>query len=176
MSQYPSSSAPEYPGAECLEQSPQLCESFYSDIPESGMGALPPMNILEKGFNWLASRLPVLSAVLLCLIALFITVDVCGRLFFNKPWIGITDLETLFMSVIGFASMAIAIVQRQSIQIDLFYERFPQKLQRILYLFASVVSCGVSGVLAWRAILIAFKWEKDTNVLFIPEWPFVLFR
>ena len=142
--------------------------------PESGLGALPPLTVLEAGFNWLSARLTVLSAALLLAIAAFITVDVCGRLFFNRPWVGITDLEMLFMSVVGFASLSIAIVQRQSIQIDLLYENFRNGVRRALYLFSCLVSCGAAGVIGWRAVLAALNWKRDSAILEIPEWPVIL--
>ena len=161
-------------GAECLEDADVLCEPYWSVTPESGIGVLPPQNRLEAAFNWFSTKLTVLSAILLLAIAAFITIDVCGRLFFNRPWVGITDLEMLFMSVVGFASLSIAIVQRQSIQIDLFYERFGERTQRALYLFACTVSCGAAAVIGWRAILAALEWKRDSAILEIPEWPVIM--
>lgn len=172
----PSAASPALPpeGAECLEDAKALCEPLWSATPESGIGLLPPLTRLEAAFNWLSGKLTVLSAVLLLAIALFITIDVCGRLFFNRPWVGITDLEMLFMSVVGFASLGIAIVQRQSIQIDLFYERFREKTRRALYLFACLVSCGAAAVIGWRAVLAALAWKRDSAILEIPEWPVIM--
>ncbi len=162
------------PDVECLEKTSALCDPYYSATPEVGMGVLPPLNRAEAGFNRIATLLPAIAAVLILLIAVFITIDVLGRLLFNKPWVGITDLEMLFMCAVGFLSMAIAVVQRQSIQIDLFYDYFPLPARRALYLFACLLSCGISAVLAYHATRAGLHWTRHTGILDIPEWPVVM--
>ncbi len=159
---------------ECLAENDLVCDPFYSTTPEKGIGILPPLNKIEHGFNLFVGKLPIISAILLIVISVFITIDVVGRLFFNKPWEGITDLESLFMSVVGFASLAFAIVQRQSIQIDLFFEHFPSKLQRFLNLFSNIMCSGITLVIGYRAILEGMRWSRNTGILDIPEWPVVL--
>ena len=139
--------------------------------PERGMGILEPMHKFEAGFNRFVTKLPILSAILILIITFCITVDVCGRLFFNKPWRGITELETLFMSAVGFLAMAATVVKRESIQIDLFFDLFPQKFQRGLYLFACLFVCATTAVLGWRACLAGLEWVRRTTSLEIPEGP-----
>ncbi|MBO4318461.1 MAG: hypothetical protein J5855_09355, partial [Mailhella sp.] len=108
----------------CLAEADLLCQGQYTAVPETGIGELEPLCFLEKAFNWIAAHLPLAAAVFLMVVAVCITIDVVGRLLFNKPWVGITDLEILLVSVVGFISIAIPIVQRQSLQIDLFYDMF----------------------------------------------------
>ena len=159
---------------ECLEAAPEICSDQFSVVPEKGIGELPSLNKVEFIFNRFCSFMPAIASVLLLCIASFITVDVVGRLFFNTPWRGITDLETLFMSVIGFTCLAVAIIQRQSIQIDLFYEMFNDGLKRPLYLMACIISCVITAVLSKAAFDISFEWSNDTSILLIPEWPFIM--
>ena len=83
------------PEAECLAGADLICDQQYSETPEKGIGALPPLCRVESLFNDLTRKLPAVSAILLLLIAVFITIDVVGRLGFDKPWIGITELELL---------------------------------------------------------------------------------
>lgn len=159
---------------ECLEGAEELCAPFYSAIPEIGIGVLPPMNKIEAGFNRFASKLPLVSALLILLVATLITIDVIGRLFFNTPWRGITELEMLLLPAVGFFALAYPIIQRQSMQIDIFYGMFSSEVQRILYLFSCCIGTGISFVVGWRAIVAAMEWTKQTQTLQMHEWPFVL--
>ncbi len=165
----------EHSSVECLELAPELCEPYYSLTPEEGLGILPPLNKVEAGFNWFAMKLPALSAVLILVIALFISIDVIGRLLFNMPWVGITDLEGLFMCIVGFASLAVPIIERQSIQIDLFYDYFPSRMKRITYFFGCIVGMCSSAILAYLAFHAGLEWTRNTGILEITEWPFMTF-
>ncbi|MBO4317482.1 MAG: TRAP transporter large permease subunit [Mailhella sp.] len=159
---------------ECLAVHELLCEDQYTDIPEKGIGALKPLNALESGFNWLSAKLPAFSALLILMIAVMITIDVVGRLGFDKPWRGITELELLLLPAVGFLSFAHPIINRQSMEIDLFYGIFPGKLQRCLYLFSTIICTVASIVVGYRACVTASTWTKITTTLELSEWPFVL--
>jgi len=143
--------------------------------PEQGVGALAPLCKAEEYFNYFIEKLPILSAIFVIAIALFISIDVTGRLLFNKPWVGITDLESLFMVVVGFCALAGGIMQRRSIQIDLFYDQFSSKIQRIMYLMASCIGTMTTAILTWRGLAEGLHWGRKTGVLLIPEQPFILF-
>ncbi|MBO4317384.1 MAG: TRAP transporter small permease subunit [Mailhella sp.] len=142
--------------------------------PEKGFGLLSPLTPIEGGFNWLVSKLPYVSAVFMLAIAVFISIDVVGRLLFNKPWVGITDLESLFMGMVGFFSLGAAVIERQSMQIDLIYDYMPGKLQRSLFLMACLISMITAGIMTWRGMIVAWTWPKDTGVLNIAERPFII--
>ncbi len=142
--------------------------------PEIGSGVLPPLTRAEAGFNWFASKLPIVSATLMIGIAVFISIDVAGRLLFNMPWVGITDLETLFMGGVGFFGLTYAIVARESMQIDLIYEYFSPRVQRLLYLMACAISFVITAILCWRGMIAALDWGRDTGILYIPEKPFMI--
>lgn len=146
-----------------------------SPAPQIGSGVLPPLFSVENWFNKLTTALSVLGACVLVLICIFITVNAGGRLLFNTPWVGITDLEILFVSFVGFASMSTAVIRRESIQIDLIYEKFSGKTRCVLYLFAMQISCIIWFVLAWRACVAGWGWTKYTHILMIDEWPSVFF-
>lgn len=160
---------------EYLEITPQSREPYSTGTPESGVGILKPLCKAESAFNWFIVHLPIFGALLLFFIIFFISFDVLCRLFFHKPWRGITDLEMLFMSVIGFSSLGITIIQRQSMQIDLLYSSFSGKIQRSLYLLGCTLSCFIAGILSWRAAEASLRWTRDTGILEIPEWPVLLF-
>ncbi len=158
----------------CLADADLLCREKFSLEPETGIGELTPICLAEKLFNKLAAFLPVIAAILLMVVAVCITIDVAGRLLFNKPWVGITDLEILLVSVVGFISIAIPIVQRQSLQIDLFYDMFPEQVRRALYLFSCLVGAVVAAVLAYEATKAGLAWKRSTSGMPIPERPFVI--
>lgn len=162
------------PDAECLAASDLICADQFSDIPEKGIGMLPPLCGPEKVFNWITRKLPVISAVLILAIAICISIDVVGRLGFNKPWVGITELELLFLPAVGFLAFSYPIVYRQSIEINLFYDMMPGKTQRCLYLFSCIISCVVSAIIGYEAIVSSLTWTKQTSTLEIHEWPFLM--
>ena len=161
------------PEAECLAGADLICDQQYSETPEKGIGALPPLCALEAKFNELTRRLPALSAILLLLIAVFITIDVVGRLGFDKPWIGITELELLFLPAIGFLAMAFTVVHRQSIEIDLFYGMMGGKTQRTVYLFSCIICTVISFLVGYEAIVTSLSWTRETTTLELPEAPFI---
>lgn len=142
--------------------------------PAVGMGILPPLGIIEIAYNKLVSILPALGAIFLGAICIFITIDVTGRILFNKPWDGITDLEPLFMTTVGFCSMAFCVIGRGSIRIDLLFEKMSGKTQRILYLFSTLLCVAATGLIGCQAVKASMDWNVTTFVLFVPEWPFLL--
>ncbi|MBO4316730.1 MAG: TRAP transporter small permease, partial [Mailhella sp.] len=160
--------------AECIQISDALCTDAFSVQPETGIGALPPLNPVEKHFNTISKWLLNLSIIPMILTTVMITADILGRLLLNHPINGITDLETLLMSVVGFGSMAYVLMQRQPIQIDIFYDHFPDRLKRILYLLGCLLSGGITLILSYLAIKEGIHWQRITSILKIEEWPFVL--
>lgn len=144
--------------------------------PEAGVGTLPPLCKLETWYNYIAEKMNGLSILLMMAIALMITCDVVCRLVFDVPLHGITDLEILFLSVAGFSTLTLVICQRQSMQIDLFYNGFSAPLKRVLYVFAlltGIISCSLVGVSALETGL--FKWTRETSILVLPEWPVIAY-
>ena len=154
--------------------SPDMSQTNAVSCPERGMGILPPLHIVEAGYNWIVTRLPALSAVMVLVIAFCISVDVAGRLFFNRPWRGITEMETLFMSAVAFLAMPCVIVRRESMQVDLFFNFFPEKMQRCIYLFANLLCTAIAAVLGWRAFLEGWGWVRRTISLGVPEGPSIM--
>ena len=163
------------PDNECLDANPAACDDKYSDVPEVGMGILPPLTKLESAFNWVMIKMPVIAAILLVLISIMITIDVCGRQFFNKPVRGITDLELLFMCIVGFSCLGYAIIQRQNLQIDLFYELCGERAKRFLYMFSVTVAMVVCLFMGTIAAWYGMEWTRSSGILFIAEKPFVCF-
>lgn len=142
--------------------------------PAFGKGILPPLFKIESVFNRFVSLLPIISAIFLIAICTCITIDSSGRLFFNKPWNGITDLEPLFMTVVGFFALALSVTKRESIQIDLLYNLFPAKSKQSLFLFGSILCCLATGIIGIRGIMAVPEWSTTTFILLFPEWPVLL--
>ncbi|MBO4317662.1 MAG: TRAP transporter large permease subunit [Mailhella sp.] len=159
--------------AECLAPDDRICGDSFSEEPETGIGALPPMNFLEGIFNAFSKHLLALAALPMIATAVLITADVVGRLFLNRPINGITDIESLLMSLVGFGAMPLVAVQRQPLQIELFYENFSGHTRRILYLLSCLLTGGITGMLGWLAFNEAMEWTRLTATLSIAEKPFV---
>ncbi len=141
------------------------------DQPETGSGPVRPLCGAESLFNRFTASLLVVSSALLIIMCLGITFDVIGRSFFGGGIPGLTDLETLAMSAIGFLALAYPITNRASIQIDLFYNGFASVRKRRLYCLASVLACAVTAVLGWRAIAASLDYDMLSEVLDLPKWP-----
>ena len=143
--------------------------------PSYGFGTMKPLCLLETAYNKLTKLLVITSAIFLIAICLCITLDASGRILFNMPLEGVTDLEPLFMSVVGFAAMTFATSNRSLIRIDLFDHLLSETKHRTVYLYSMAVCCIVSAVLCYRGILICPKWKQLTSIIEFPEWPILLF-
>ncbi|MBO4316982.1 MAG: TRAP transporter large permease subunit [Mailhella sp.] len=140
----------------------------------TGQGLLKPKDFLEAGYNKLADILIPIASLLLIAITIFITIDVCGRTFFDLPVHGITDLETAFVSAVGFLAIAYPVAKRESMCVDLIYGLFSPKTQRVFFTLAAILGAGICFVLAWRACVTVPRWNRTTEILDIPQWPSLL--
>lgn len=139
-----------------------------------GIGALEPCCGFERVFNKFANMLLFGSSALLLLCTLFISIDIVGRVCFNKPWHGITDLEMLMMSAAGFLAIQVPIIRRQHLQINIFFDMFTGRTRRSVYLFTCLLSFIICIILGIFAIEAAMTWTRLTYVLEILEWPSIL--
>lgn len=145
-----------------------------TESPEVGHGFMPPLCRIESAFNWITEKMLIFAIIPFCTVAVFVSIDVLGRLFFNMPIIGMTDLERLLMSVCGFAALPVTISLREPIQIDMLYEHLSGVKQRFCYLFSMVLCAGISFLVSWRAEVATHSWATRSEILGLSEIPFVI--
>lgn len=136
-----------------------------------GLGILPPLTNIERLFNKFIELLLVFSATLFLLCTLFIFIDIVGRLCFNSPWFGVTDLEMLMMSAAGFLALPSPIVNRENWQIDVFFDIADGVMRRRLHLFTSILAFSMTAVLSYGALDATHDWTRVSYVLEYVEWP-----
>ncbi|MBO4318126.1 MAG: TRAP transporter large permease subunit [Mailhella sp.] len=142
--------------------------------PEFGHGVLPPLFSGERIFDRLADLLLLFAIIPFLAVAILVSIDVVGRLFFNLPIIGMTDIERLLMSVCGFAAMPFVATVREAIQVDMLYERFSATGQRFCYLFSMILCACISFLISWCAWAATEDWATDSEILGLSEVPFVI--
>jgi TRAP-type C4-dicarboxylate transport system permease small subunit len=111
------------------------------------------------------------------LLVAVITVDVCGRYFFNKPLPG--DLEIVQMIILvmsGFAMMLTA-AKGKHIKIDLIPSRLSKKGQLISNSLGELLSFCTWSVLTfavYQQAIRSIKYGEVSEILEIPKGPFLL--
>jgi TRAP-type C4-dicarboxylate transport system permease small subunit len=104
-------------------------------------------------------------------------IDVAGRYLFNKPIRGTYELTEFALVLIVFLALGYAQHNEDHVVIDLLYTRFPKAVQRVAYLFSTLLSLAVISLMAWRLYLYSGRMvagNYTTAVLRIPLYPLVL--
>jgi TRAP-type C4-dicarboxylate transport system permease small subunit len=118
------------------------------------------------------------GALAVMAMALLTNVDVVGRYVFNKPVQGGLDLVELLMAVIVACGIAVTTAVDDHISVDSLFDKLPSFGQRILRIFAGLLSSVVFAILAWQSVqggVDVFDSAKATNILKIPIYPFQFF-
>lgn len=135
--------------------------------------ALPAFFPMESKFNRLMQIQLKISMILLGLMLIPITVDILVRFFFNGSIIGVTELETYGLVVIGFFVVGFSTIERQHIQIDIFFESFSRTTQRRLILFAEIICLVGSGVLMYFTFIAGMETSETSATLRLPNNIFI---
>jgi TRAP-type C4-dicarboxylate transport system permease small subunit len=102
---------------------------------------------------------------------------IVGRVAFNSPTRGITDVVGLF-SAASFA-FCVSWVEKEGghIRVDFIAELFPGKAQRVIYVLVESLGIAVVAIIAWRFGLYALGALRNgntTSTVFWPYWPFAI--
>ncbi len=143
--------------------------------PEKKSPFLPPINMVESAYNKLSTYLINFTLLLLALLPIPICVDIFARSFLGLAVDGLTEVETFGIVLIAFAAMPYVTATNGHISIDIFFNKFPKRVQNILTLFSFLLCLAISlllGILgaegAWESIILS-------AILRIPEWYFIMF-
>lgn len=113
-------------------------------------------------------------AALMCL-ATMTLVDGLMRWLANRPIAGVRDLAALTIAVAVSCSLPMVLIERGNITIRVAAGILGATAGRLLDVFASLLVCGVFGLMAWQFEVFASKLalgNETTWVLRIPTAPF----
>jgi TRAP-type C4-dicarboxylate transport system permease small subunit len=116
-------------------------------------------------------------ASVICM-ALLTGTDVIGRYVFNKPVRGSIDFIEILMGILFACGIAVTTALDDHISVDSLYDKLPSTGQRLLRVFASMVSTFLFFILAWQGYqgaMIGLKSGKASYTLEIPLFPFKFF-
>jgi len=123
---------------------------------------------LTEAVNWVAY-------ISISAIVLITSIDVIGRYFLNMPLLGGLELLELSMAVFGGFAILYTTTRRGHISVDLFFVRFPKRLQIAIDSFGSILGSAVWGVIAYRVFVLgkqSLMTRFSSAILNIPIGPF----
>ena len=103
--------------------------------------------------------------------------DVLLSKIINAPVPGAFEIVERLMIITVFCAFAYGQTQKSHINMTLVIDKFPEKMQMILFSLMGIISVGASVVLTYAAFVQTFhsiKMNYQTAVLKIPFWPFYL--
>lgn len=134
--------------------------------------------IIVKCFYSITEVTAWIGYVSIAFIVLLVFVDVCGRYFFNKPFVGALELVELTMAISGGVAITYAAVKRGHIALDLLITRFSRHSQIIIQRIFSFLGFVTWLVISYQVYLYSLnvlQESKTTAVLRISIMPFLLF-
>ena len=137
------------------------------------------MDILKKlksFFEHMAKSSGVISGMLILCMAVIVFVEVALRYLFNRPSIYTLDIVAGFVLASVFAGGSYALLVEGHVKVDLFFTRFPEKMQRTLTLLNYIFVFLYASVFTWQAFTVAWKsiqfdWRSESIVFPYPLWP-----
>ena len=121
--------------------------------------------------RWLAT----FAVVLIFVMMLTITADVCMRYFFNSPIIGTVELNRTLLVIVVFFSLGYAQKRKRHINVELFSHLLPSKTRLFTELVQLLLACGVIFLVSYESIIIAYnstiESEVEAGIMNFPLWP-----
>ena len=101
--------------------------------------------------------------------------DVASGYLFNKPIKGSLEIVESTMTVFACFALFYATINRQHIAVDLFFVRFPKRIQNIVDIFGSLLGFAIWGVVGYEVYVVGMRMVdsgETTSFLGIPLYPF----
>lgn len=117
----------------------------------------------------------IIGSVALFAVMALVFVAVLARYFFGFIIPDAYDLSRMFLGILIFWGIALAVAQDSMIKVDALYSLAGPVGRKLILIFSSVLTAAVLGVLAWRAataVLDAYGNFISTNDLRLRLWPF----
>jgi TRAP-type C4-dicarboxylate transport system permease small subunit len=123
--------------------------------------------------------LGIFSGIVLLAILALMSGEVVFRYFLNKPILGTVEISSYLLVIFCFTGMAFTQSQRGHIALELFTQRLPQRMSRVLKIITSTLSLAVFAVITWQTSIAFWKsWEMQEvrwGALPLPVWPVKFF-
>jgi TRAP-type transport system small permease protein len=123
--------------------------------------------------------LGIFSGIVLLAILALMSGEVVFRYFLNKPILGTVEISSYLLVIFCFTGIAFTQSQRGHIALELFTQRLPKRMSRVLQIITSTLSLAVFAVITWQAFIAFWKsWEMQEvrwGALPLPVWPVKFF-
>ena len=117
----------------------------------------------------------IASAAIILFMMLLTTLDVVLRYAFNRPLVGVYELQEFML--VGVVFLALAYIQSSNghIYVDLLSNRFSERGQAVLGVFSHAASLLIFGLITWQGGLRAWTalvtGQSREGLISYPLWP-----
>ncbi len=134
------------------------------------------MAFLKRFNEHLTRLLLVLAAVLAFLLCFLVVADVIGRVVFNSPVKGTTELVSLSIVIICFLQAGFAIRSGGMLHVDMFVSKGGPRTQSLFAAFAALAGLVFFAAICWGSFDgAAHAWTSNEyegeGALRVPVWP-----
>jgi TRAP-type C4-dicarboxylate transport system permease small subunit len=110
------------------------------------------------------------------IITLTVSIEVISRYVFNHPTSWVWPINRQLFGIFILVALAYTQSKDGHIRIEIFFDRFPPLIQKILRWFSLLVMLSFIGVLIWQTSIMAINAieakEKASGAFKIPLYPF----
>ncbi|MGM0561134.1 MAG: TRAP transporter small permease [Pseudomonadota bacterium] len=130
----------------------------------------------ENAIRALSNGLTFLAGIALLLMMGQMVLDVFLTYFFNKPIEGNLEVVSIYhMVAVVFLPLAMVELRHEHIHVDLVVRWLPQWMQRVIYIFGSLISAAFFAILAYQTWLDALKSYRIDEIVmgavYVTIWP-----
>jgi TRAP-type mannitol/chloroaromatic compound transport system permease small subunit len=138
-----------------------------------------PMNVQFDRIERLVTIVGRAASLLILPIMAIIVYEVVARYAFSAPTSWSWLINRQIFGVLVIVAGSYTLIQRSHIRIEIFYERFPTSIKRLVGWISLAAALIFLGVLLWKGYVMALdSWqsrETATGVLKLPLYPLKIF-
>ncbi|MEO1191912.1 MAG: TRAP transporter small permease [Pseudomonadota bacterium] len=132
--------------------------------------------VVERCLDWLAKVLLVFGTIALIMMASHVIADVVGRIAFNQPVFGTTEIVSFYYMVATVClPLAYMELRDNHITVEVVYNRLPFALRRITFVFSALMTALFFGLFAYQSWFDALRATASGEVVMgyalIEIWP-----
>lgn len=124
--------------------------------------------------NWINEQMYIVIGLCITFLAAMIFYDVIARYFFNRPTSFGYDTTLWVTGLMAFMGGGFALLKNEHVRIDLFYEKFPDRVKAYVDLFSHIFLFIIIIALVWSGGGLVLGYFKEgtvaTSGLNIPLW------
>lgn len=133
--------------------------------------------MIHRAIRWAATGLADLGVLLSIAAAVLILADILGRLIFNRPLAGTSELVGLCLLLVTYLQAPKAVYSDRLLRVTTVVEMLPKRFISILGTLANLIGAGVFVCLAYvslDSIMQAYSTREffGTDAFRVRAWPF----